>query len=349
MAPSAFMLLCLSVLGLDAIYGFGFRNGFLELMANSYRGRKLSGTAEPLRGNITGTGFDELLGNLIVFYWPVLDGNHPGVSLQAFHFLGAIVAVWVAIQIQSWRSPNRNSLLLSPTLFAMLSQVVAIAVVVPLWCAIHIWSSSSPSRPMTRTISDSAVHSIRLIPISMLLGFGVPTIAMLVPDNPHQGFFDKQIAIAVWQIWPIYVALCHWALRVLTGPRRNKSISVRTACREAYTFAFVCAIIPHAVSWGLSLTLIPTNLLADVSPWQFAGGDTVQVQSMAQGGLWFLQWDHLIGMGSFLLWAMHMRWTDDKGPSFLQTCYLALKVGVLCLISGLCGAAVWLLWEESQS
>ncbi|KAG2411787.1 hypothetical protein HFD88_009343 [Aspergillus terreus] len=196
MALSAYILLCLSVLGLDAIYGFGFRNGFLELMANSYRERKLSGTAEPLQGNITGTGFDELLGNLIVFYWPVLDGNHPGLSLQAFHFSGAIVAVWVAIQVQSWRSPNRNILLLSPTLFAMLSQVVAIAVVVPLWCAIYIWSSSSP-RPMTRAISASAAHSIRLISISMILGFGIPTIGMLLPESTHQNLFSKQIAIAI--------------------------------------------------------------------------------------------------------------------------------------------------------
>lgn len=240
-------------------------------------------------------------------------------------------------------STNRHS----PTLFAMLSQVVAIAVIVPLWCAISIWSSSSP-RPITRAVSASAAHSIRLIPISMILGFGIPTVGMLLPESTHQNLFSKQIAIAVWQIWPIYVALWHWGLRVLFRSRLKEGISVRTACRTAYSFAFVCAIIPHAVSWGLSLTLIPTNLLADVLPWQFAGGGTVQVQSMAQGGLWFLQWDHLIGMGSFLLWAMHMRWTVEQQSSFLQTCYLALKVGVLCLISGPCGAAVWLLWEESQ-
>lgn len=103
----------LSVLALDAIYGFGYRNGFLELMASSYRARRLSETTEPLQGNMTNTGFDELLGNLIVFYWPVINGNHPALSLQAFYFSGPILALWTVIQVESWRDSSRTRWLLS--------------------------------------------------------------------------------------------------------------------------------------------------------------------------------------------------------------------------------------------
>lgn len=114
MAFSVFYFLpLLSILALDAIYGFGYRNGFLELMANSYRARRLSETTEPLQYNMTNTGFDELLGNLIVFYWPVLNGDHPALSLQAFYFSGPIVAMWTVIQVESWRDSSRSRWLLS--------------------------------------------------------------------------------------------------------------------------------------------------------------------------------------------------------------------------------------------
>jgi hypothetical protein len=107
-----YFLPIISLLALDAIYGFGYRNGFLELMSNSYRARRLSDTNELLQGNMTNTGFDELLGNLIVFYWPILNGNHPALSLQAFSFCGPIVALWTVIQVESWRDSCRKRWLL---------------------------------------------------------------------------------------------------------------------------------------------------------------------------------------------------------------------------------------------
>lgn len=114
MAFSAFYFLSfLSILALDAIYGFGYRNGFLELMASNYRARRLSETTEPLQGNMTNTRIDELLGNLIVFYWPVFNGNHLALSLQAFYLSGPIVAVWTVIQVECWRDSSRARWLLS--------------------------------------------------------------------------------------------------------------------------------------------------------------------------------------------------------------------------------------------
>jgi hypothetical protein len=166
---------------------------------------------------------------------------------------------------------------------------------------------------------------------------------MILPGQYHQHIFTKQVAIAVWQLWPLYVSVIHWILRVMISP---KGTPARQASRHAYSFAFALAAIHHLTSWILALSIFPANLLVEISPWG-TNGRQVEVTSMAQGGLWFLQWDHLTGMGGFLLWALHMYVRDPQTKS-VQIGWLALKIGALCLIAGPCGAAIGVLMQLSD-
>lgn len=227
----------------------------------------------------------------------------------------------------------------SPTFWALLSQVIAIGAIVPLWCTIHLWLHPAP-----RTLSASGAHAVKLLPFCMILGFGIPTLAMIIPELWHQHLFNKQTAIAAWQLWALYVSGLHRVLRATTSP---KGTSARQASRHAYIFAFAMAAISHLVSWTLALGLVPANLLADISPWG-ANGREVQVASMAEGALWFLQWDHLTGMIGFLLWALHMHLQGPGKESVRTGCWLALKIGALCLVSGPCGAAIGILLQLSD-
>lgn len=177
----------------------------------------------------------------------------------------------------------------------------------------------------------------------MVLGFGIPTSAIVMPEQWYSHIFTKQTAIAVWQLWPLFMSVLHRALRATTTPR---GISARQGSRHAYLFAFSIAAISHIVSWTLALGLISANLLTDISPWG-ASGREVQVASMAEGALWFLQWDHLTGMSGLLLWALHMHLQESGKGSVRTGCWLALKIGALCLVSGPCGAAIGVLMQLS--
>ena len=59
----------------------------------------------------TFTGYDPpdgLLSTLLVFFWPLVDGENPGASLISFLFAGQAVAVWTAVVLEGSRKGNRG-------------------------------------------------------------------------------------------------------------------------------------------------------------------------------------------------------------------------------------------------
>jgi hypothetical protein len=49
---------------------------------------------------------DGLLATLLVFFWPVVDGENPGASLIGFVFVGQAVAMWIVMVLEGLRKGN---------------------------------------------------------------------------------------------------------------------------------------------------------------------------------------------------------------------------------------------------
>jgi hypothetical protein len=99
-----FTLLLTSAFGFFALWGFSKSNGLFQyipdmaetLFSNSEESSTLTGL----------TALDEQLRLLVSFFWPVLDGTRPDLSLHAMNFLFQGAAMWLVVVVEGLRRGN---------------------------------------------------------------------------------------------------------------------------------------------------------------------------------------------------------------------------------------------------
>jgi hypothetical protein len=110
-AFSKVIVLLLIGWGILAGYVFNFNNGLFPALENLREVGLLPGTDLPLRTHYTGIkAIDSQLVILVGFFWCMVDGGVPDVSLLCVEFLGQAVAVWVVCVIEGSRSGNKGRL-----------------------------------------------------------------------------------------------------------------------------------------------------------------------------------------------------------------------------------------------
>lgn len=60
------------------------------------------------------TGYDppdSILKTLVVFFWPVVDGENLGTSLVGFVFAGQAIAIWIVMVLEGHRKGNSGRLI----------------------------------------------------------------------------------------------------------------------------------------------------------------------------------------------------------------------------------------------
>lgn len=106
----------LILLGGYSLHVFSESNGLFPQIA-SYRSKHVlptptTSTVESFPTAFTGLDPpDGLLGTLLVFFWPLVDGENPGASLVSFLFVGQAVAAWTATVLEGSRKGNKGRLI----------------------------------------------------------------------------------------------------------------------------------------------------------------------------------------------------------------------------------------------
>jgi hypothetical protein len=99
-----FTLLLTSAFGFYALWGFSASNGLFEYMPEM--AKKLFSDSKD-SATLTGlTALDEQLKVLVSFFWPVIDGTRPDVSLHAVNFLFQGTALWLLLMVEGLRRGN---------------------------------------------------------------------------------------------------------------------------------------------------------------------------------------------------------------------------------------------------
>ncbi|KMP01304.1 hypothetical protein CISG_05043 [Coccidioides immitis RMSCC 3703] len=266
------------------------------------------------------------------------------------------------------RAGSRGRLIAIPSFFGIMCQLCTFGVVMPIYVTLHLFTSPASFNP-NRENTDFPFFRVNTFLWSISNGYILPTILMAFPNMSKGLLPSKQHAIAFWQPWPIYISLIQYVLSKFSiicscfGPQSNNITSrqtkTRNGLRRIYAFAFSCAAIPHLASWTISLaawvfptlfspktasTLAPRNVFVNQFPWSSA-----RPESLGVGTLWFLQWDHLIGAIVALVWtailyaAAHI---ECRIP--ISGFKLMLKVVTFCVVAGIAGAAVELMWERDE-
>ncbi|KAL9123502.1 MAG: hypothetical protein Q9217_007065 [Psora testacea] len=208
--------------------------------------------------------------------------------------------------------------------------------------------SSAPSPYLAKQLS----LAVRLIPLSMTVGYIFPSIAMCWPTLPGR---DRQFAVAIWQNFPLWVALVQGALQQLISreeeggttaasagtdehPKRTFRTEGSEETRElvvdaaawTYRIALIVSTTTHLL---VALPILAVTIFPDLSLLS-AGSDpaakaplqwksfllppmwtsTKQISSMAEGAWNFLRYDHYIGTTAALIWA-GLACYDGRGRS----------------------------------
>lgn len=101
---TALALLLASAFGFYALWGFSSSNGLIEYMPETAK-ILFSDSKDP--AILTGlTAVDDQLKVLVSFFWPVIDGSSPDVSLEAANFLFQAAALWLLLVVEGLRRGN---------------------------------------------------------------------------------------------------------------------------------------------------------------------------------------------------------------------------------------------------
>lgn len=100
------------LVGIYCLHIFGEANGTFPLIVTHQEKRQLPTTAATVvRPTFAEsfTGFDPpdgLLSILVVFFWPLVNGENPGASLLSFLFAGQVVAHLAVVTLEASRKAN---------------------------------------------------------------------------------------------------------------------------------------------------------------------------------------------------------------------------------------------------
>ncbi|OQD69952.1 hypothetical protein PENDEC_c028G06446 [Penicillium decumbens] len=355
-----YVLFSLSAFVFYAIFYFSYINGLDALGRKAIDSRKLLGVDAPLRTLYTGVEpIDRILTLLTVFFYPALDGTSPTLLLHSIGFSGTFGAAWTLVVLESWRKGNAGTIAAFPAIFGLAAQLLTFAFATPLICGLQLGCSITARRPHADNIRVPRVV-LAVLPTIFVIGFMLPTHAMVLPAPDLISVDMKQIAIAIWQPWPAYVSIlitvAYYVLSPFFSKDQHASLS---SLRWVYAFAFMNASLSHLVCWILSLATVvapalfndrflaslhPSRVFAIVLPWSGAKVDTV-----ADGVHIFLRWDYMIGSAGILIWALTLYTVAHK--QILSTVSwpgLLFKVGLLAALTGPTAAAVELMWERDE-
>jgi hypothetical protein len=246
--------------------------------------------------------------------------------------------------------------------------VVGYACVAPLWFALHLWLSPTVLDPEDFNLIVDVPVKLAVAPISILVGFGVPSLLMCLPAPNLVSFETKQTWTGIQQGWSIWIGITHLVLTSIATSRDPRATSLTESdkraktikyLRLAYAFSIVCSAGSQLTAWSLSLLayvfpvlfsakylpqLQPSRIFIPVLPF---GHHDVKV--LADGALWFLQWDIIVGVSATLVWALSVRVAARRAQATPPELLIeAVKIAVVTLLLGPCGTAAVSLWSRDE-
>ena len=365
--------IALAVLGFWALWPFPYNNGLLKhLKAQTEVGAVIPGpTIAPMRQSYTGIGpVDNQLTVLVSFFYTAIDGNRGDVSITFLSLGSHVIAAWVLITIESLRAGNKGKFfLVSTTLLGLAVAIVGFAVVAPLYFAYQLYASPTVSTPAGHNLLPSNSLSVILIPTTIMIGFGLPSLIMTFPAPEVLSFETKQLWTGIQQGWTFWIFLSTVALtmvlsalnpQIYTASTNVAQTKITKNLRRAYIFALASAASAHL------LPLLITSL-ATVFPPLFAEPYRTQLQlsnvfylanpfgqlkaaTLADGALWFLQWDTFVGVLSVLLWGLTLRLATESEETSTQDWVVGLlKIVATVVAVGPTAAAVIAVWARDET
>ncbi|KEF56952.1 uncharacterized protein A1O9_07142 [Exophiala aquamarina CBS 119918] len=322
------------------------------------------------------TGYDSpdsLLSTLLVFFWPIVDGENPAASLIGFVFGAQGVAFWTVMVLEGLRNMNSGRVVSFTTAWGLLIQVVGLAVIGPVYLTLYLFTSPLIISAKALTPSDLAIPEGLLtgIPFGTIIGLILPTVLMSLPAPSMLSVSSKITAILVWQPFPLWVTVYTFIWKAVFWPtityqsEADALANQLPLLRHVYKFALAISVPAHLATMTLSLCagvfcpgmftvfaqseLNPLSVFIPPNPFSDTKAATV-----AEGAKWFLQYDYSIFATAFLIWALASRYAKPvAGASHGDSNSIGIGtvldlVGRVALL-GPFATALTLIWDRDEA
>lgn len=256
------------------------------------------------------------------------------------------------------------------------------SVVLPWYFILHLLTSpmaasSSTPAPKLKDYDLKMADIASVIP-AMLLGFIVPTVMMALPAPSVLSYERKQMMIANWHAFPLYVGvaqlLISFALRSLFSSNEIKAKRAQQtqsqeelksniwALRVLYAFLLLCGARDQlTTNHFVFLAQAFPALFAPESRglWSFTNvfgqksiTPSVKMDSVGSGALLFLQYDENIGNVALILWAavLFVR-ARRRNDGLRNKVHVGIVLGVgfvTVAFTGAMGLATGLIWGRDE-
>ena len=239
----------------------------------------------------------------------------------------------------------------------------------PIYLAIHL--STSPT-VLSRKPSDFyvAVPKLASIPFSLALGFVLPTVLVALPAPSILTYDRKQVFIAVWQSFPIWVELVQqiatFTISSLgmteggpSGIKQQPDKQWLKVLRAVYTFLLAAAGITHVSTIALMATskfftgFFASEFIGILNPSKVFLPQSIKastkVSSLGDGAFLLLQYDFIVGSAALALWASALYITTyssmKKSNGWMTSTFMFISQLVLL---GPIGHAVACIWSRDE-
>jgi hypothetical protein len=256
-------------------------------------------------------------------------------------------------------------------------QNVSFAISTPLYLFIHLLTSPT-SKPYTSAHASSdlflSTYDLAIIPISVSLGYVIPSLLMILPANAPIGSPMHQYIVAFWQAFPLWTVLIQWTLKLACtfilgkdtaaktekSPQTTASKTYLNYAGRVYTFVLTLCMVTHIPAVILSLLppgIVPESILTLAYLARPSFTSTFipplplgqPIQYMAEGVHIFLLWDMYIGSASGLLWAIVLYQNVSVGKQITASnVSLLAKLIIWTVLGGPVAAWTILMWERDE-
>ena len=244
-------------------------------------------------------------------------------------------------------------------------QNVAFAVIIPIWCIVHLSLSRTVS---SRRLSDYviSVPDLAGIAFAMVNIYILLTVLMSLPAPSVISHDLKQWLLASWQFFPIWVSLAQGAVSyLLSGLLKEESSSGASSIgrmrwmRALYAGLLTAAGLGQAKTLTLmwSSSFLP-GLFADNFVGVFAFSNVflptatspyTKTPSIGAGAFLLLQYDYFIGSISMALWSTALFVHTYRNGTIERSRALIAAGGVVMLaLTGPLGYATALAWARDE-
>jgi hypothetical protein len=235
----------------------------------------------------------------------------------------------------------------------------------PIYFALHLWASPIPrtatSKDVARDISMDP-RDLALLPISLTLGFIIPTALAAIPPPILTTVAQQQAFLILWQGFPLWIAICQYSLTTIISslPSRSTSgLSSRTlklkSLRRAHAFSVSVAAFAHLIT--ILFAAVPhvrsiffvsdsrreisiQSVFLPMSPFSSA-----KVDSIYQGCRILLQYDMYFACSAAIIWASVVTKHAFRDSTLHR---IVMKVFLLVCLAGPGGAALAMVWGVDE-